>query len=445
MVMYVLIGIYILLIWGVSYFFSRGATAEDYLISGRNRSSWQILASKFAGAVGVSTFITYTGYAYRFGFWGVFTLIIGILLGYNLFAFWAAPRVKRLSEEGHFYTQGDLTRHLTQSDTTALLTNGVTIIIQFFWILLSLVGGAKVIAFFDLLPYTTALLLTAAVVLGYVLLSGFKAVIITDMVQTVIILILLGIMVLMLMNGQTIELEKLTSIQPPEVIKGGAIVGLLLYGTLSVFGLADRYQLCYAAENESALKRGMSLAVLPIIVVALLLMVVGLTVLAQNNALDHDNAFIYAMQQLLAPEWQPMLMVLFFAGLMSSADTNIFAVASHIAFSTSAKDKVRTTRLATIGVVVLATVVAFFWTSIVDITIVGAALRLTLAVPMIYIIRQGKNAGRFVASVLGGILALVLGVMAFGADPKLALAVLLGSLLGLIYKRVDSSSSTTTA
>jgi Na+/proline symporter len=434
MEIYLFIGIYVATVIGLSYYYSRGASAEDYLISGRDRNEFNILASKFAGAVGVSTFITYTGYAYRFGLTGVTTLIVGIFIGYNLFAFWAAPRIKRLSLEDNFYTQGDLPSFVTQNKTTGLFTNVITIVIQFFWILLSLVGGGKVIAYFDILPYDIALVLTAVVILIYVLISGFKAVIITDVFQTIIILILLGVIVYNLMAGNSGTISEITSAVPPEKIKIGSIIGLLLYGALSVFGLADRYQLCYAAKDERAVKRGMSLAVIPIIVVGILLMLVGLSVLAKDNGLDHDNAFIYAMENLLSPSLEPILLVLFFAGLMSSADTNIFAVASHTAFTINSPDKVKTTRITTIIVVLVATSIALFWKSIIDITIVGAALRLTLAVPMIYVIRGGNNSGRFIATTLGGIIALGLGLLAFGADPKLALAVLVGSLLGLIYK-----------
>ena len=85
--LYSLLGIYIIFIIGISYYFSKEATEEDYLISGRDRNTWHILASKFAGAIGVSTFITYTAYTYRFGATGVLALLLGILVGYNLFAF----------------------------------------------------------------------------------------------------------------------------------------------------------------------------------------------------------------------------------------------------------------------------------------------------------------------------------------------------------------------
>ncbi|BDS10615.1 sodium:solute symporter family protein [Aureispira anguillae] len=435
MEIYLFISIYVLLIIGLSYFYARNASEEDYLISGRDRNTWNILASKFAGAVGVSTFITYTSYAYKFGSWGVIPLILGAIFGYSIFAFWASPKIKQFSLGQQFYTQGDLVRFITNNTNTSLLTNGVTILIQFFWILLSLVGGAKTIAYFDLLSYEIALIFTAVIILCYILLSGFKAVIITDIFQTIIILILLGIIVFNVLSADnTIQVNQLLAVQPLETVKASDIIGLMLYGGLSVFGLADRYQLCYAAKDVNAVKKGMSLALIPIILIVFLLMLVGLSALAQNNSLDYDNAFIYAMQNLLSPSLQPVLLLLFFAGLMSSADTNIFAVSSHATLSLNPTDKVKMVRLMTVLVVLIATFIAFFWRSIVDITIVGAAMRITISIPMIYIISRGNNTGRFIASTLGGVTALIIGIILFGSSPKIVLLVLLGSFLGLIYK-----------
>ncbi|WP_188112137.1 hypothetical protein [Aquimarina sp. RZ0] len=53
---------------------------------------------------------------------------------------------------------------------------------------------------------------------------------------------------------------------------------------------------------------------------------------------------------------------------------------------------------------------------------------------MIYVIGNKENSGRFIASALGGALGLIIGVFVFGPNPVIAITVLTGSLLGLIYK-----------
>lgn len=429
---YIYIGAYILGIIGISYFTSKNASNEDFLISGRDRSSLFILASKFAGAVGVSTFITYTGYAYRFGPIGVLALMLGIIVGYSIFAYWAAPRANRLSQEGQFYTQGDLVSNQTKNAFAGKITNYITTGIQFFWILLSLVGGAKIIEQFGILNYEPALVLTSAVVLIYVLISGYKAVIITDLVQAFVIL---GFLVLVIFGTEFNTESPLLDVTPPEKMKVGSIIGLLLYGALSVYGLADRYQLCYSAKSEKAARNGMAQAILPMLIVAGLLFYIGLIALNSSSTLDADMAFIHVMTEYLPKNIYPILLVLFFAGLMSSADTNIFAVASHLNTGKNPDEKVKQTRIITLVVVIVATTIAFYWKDIIDITIIGAAMRLTLSVPMIHVLRSKVSASRYIGSIIGGLITFIIGILLFGANPKLALIILLGTLLGLLYKK----------
>ncbi|MCV9389203.1 sodium:solute symporter family protein [Reichenbachiella ulvae] len=428
--MYIYLLIYVVFIIGLSLYLSRSSNQEDYLIGGRDRGSWTILFSKFAGAIGVSTLISYTGYAYKFGP-GMFGLLLGAVIGYLLFALWASPRILRMSTIGKFYTQGDLPAHTTGSVQTAWLTNGITTAVQFFWILLSLAGGAKVISYFQLFSYEVALLITSGVVLAYVLASGYKAVVLTDVVQAIIILFFLGLLVYGIVQGQGHELINTTT---SEKVSIGSIIGLMLYGGLSVFGLADRYQLCYAAKDERSLKRGMGLAIVPVLLIAFLLLLLGLYVYRQDSTLDPDMVFVYAAQHIMEASWIPLLLVLFFAGLMSTADSAIFAVASHTSISIAPDQKVKGVRIATVLTVLLAFVVTYFWRSIVDITIVGGALRMTMAVAMIYVIKGNKNKGRFIGSALGGVAGLVIGLIIFGAKPTLAILVLVGSLLGLFYR-----------
>jgi len=431
MSIYLYLSSYIILIIGISIYVSRSSTNEDFLIGGRNRSSLGILLSKFAGAIGVSTLITYTGYAYKFG-WGLFAMSIGSVAGYLLFALWAAPKIKRLSMKGKFYTQGDLPAYVTANKKTAFVTNTITIIVQFFWVLLSLVGGAKIIAFFDLFSYHIALLITTGVVMIYVLFSGYKAVLITDIIQALIILCFISILIFGIVDLK--ELGSILTTSTNDNVKLSSIMGLILYGGFSVFGLADRYQLCYAAKNEKSLKKGMALAIIPVLVIAFLLLIIGLYIFRQAPNLDPDTVFVYAIQNFIQQSWSPLLLVLFFAGLMSTADTSIFAVASHITNISKKNQKIKSLRLATVFTVIVAYIIALFWKNIVDITIIGAALRMTLSIAMIYIIRNKNNSGRFIASALGGIVGLLTGILIFGPNPAIAITVLTGSLLGLIYR-----------
>lgn len=434
--MLILLIVYALLLIALSAWFSKDTNEDEFFVAGRKVSASRLMVSKFAGAIGVSTFITYTGYAYQFGF-GIFALLIGVVVGYSLFAFWAAPILNRLGTANRFVSQGDFVKFKTNNERTRTMTNEITVVIQFFWILLALVGGAKVIEEFNLMTYHYALAFTSIVVLIYILLSGLKAVILTDIIQSVIIICFLSVLVFYFVNplsdSSFLQHESVKKIRP------GQVIGLLLYGSLSVFGMADRFQLSYAAKSPSAARNGMAMAILPVLLVAGLLLMTGLYYLSQHAGVDPDLVFLNVMLEQLPQTFIPLLMVLFFAGLMSSADTSVFAVSLHLSELIPSDNKIRTARWVTVLTVVLAVVLASFWRSIVEITIVGAAMKLILAVPIIYLLRGGENGGRYIGSMIGGVMGLAGGLVFFGPEPQLAITVLLGTLIGLLIRGRENS------
>ncbi len=301
--MYILLGIYCFFLLGLSFFYGRRSPDEVFLIAGRDRPAAHILASKFSTSIGVGSFVTYTSYAYSFNLQGVLPLISGMTLGYLTFALWAVPKIRQFSMGQSFYTQGDLVRFITVNEYARRLTDVVTIVIQFFWILLGLVGSATVLEAFGIFSYEKALVLASSIVEGFLLLSGLRAVIVTDMVQTFLVSVLLPVVVLgLLWNGER-SVSDLLQTTAPHTVTVQHIAGLALYGGFSVFGLADRYQLCYAARHEQAARIGMSWVLLPIIGVLFLLLLIGLEALAQSPNLSTDLAFTELLNHLLSARW----------------------------------------------------------------------------------------------------------------------------------------------
>jgi len=430
---YWFLGGYILLLLIVTYFITRKQTEEDFLISGRNRGGWQILASKFAASIGAAYFITYTGFAYEYGT-GVLTLLLGIVFGFLIFAYWAAPKIHRPSKVNKFYTIGDYVYYQTKSKKARLTANILSSAILFSWLLVTIIGGAKIINDFGFLSYGAGVLITGLVVLAYILLAGHKGVLITDVIQSVIIGILLIVITYGIVGAK--NLGALFSVQTGGVDIGTAI-GFLLYGIFSTYSLSDRYQLAFAAKTENKLKHGLGLAVIPILFAATLLLLIGLFMAMNQPGLDSGLVFTEALKNFLPLALLPWAIMLFFAGIMSSADTNIYAIASHYAASVKG-NFVKTIRKATVGLVIITALIALIWADIVDVSIFGGLISLTLSFPMIYLIFNGRNTSRFLGSIVGGLIGLVLGIAFVGLEPVVVLPVLIASGLGLFYKKKTS-------
>ena len=425
---YIYLIIYIAILLIISWFISRRQKKEDYLIAGRNRGGWQIFASKFAAAIGAGYFITYTGFAYEYGA-GVFALLLGIIMGYFLFAYWASPKIHAKSKEKKFYTIGDFVYDKTKSNLAKNFSNIVSMAILFSWLLVGIIGGGKIINDFGFLSYNIAVLLTASVILVYILLAGFRAVIVTDIVQSFIIVALLILITFGIIGsgnlGNVLSSQRIS-------IDLGAAIGFFLFGILGVFSYSDRYQLSYAAKNERKLKHGLGFAIIPVIFVAFLLLLIGNFMATNVSGLDSGLIFTEALKNFLPASLLSFAVVLFFAGVMSSADTNVYSISSHYAMSAK-KWSIKTIRNATVILMMIIAFLAILFPDVVDVSIIAGAISLSLSFPMIYLLSKGKRTSRFIASGLLSIIGIIIGIAIVGLEPSAALFPVIGGALGLLW------------
>ena len=389
------------------------------------------MLSKFAAAGGVGWVLAYTGYAYQFGL-STIAVVPAFIISFLVFALWAGPRIYKESREKKFYTQGDYVLAETGSRAARQAVDWISIVVYLFWVLISFIGGAKVIEHLGVLPYEGALLVTAFVVLVYILISGFKAVVVTDVIQSIIILILsvvvFGVVIgenniLAILEIETSSIDVLT------------LLGIFMYGFFSLFASADRYQLCFSAKNVRQIQHGLSYAVIPIAVVIGMLLIIGMYMYGQSPALDPDTVFVVFLTDFLPANLLAIGAVMFFAGLMSSADTSIYTATSYATFLTKRKDPVKFLRQAIVVIVILETLAAYFFRDIIGATIIAAVVALIPSLAMIYIIAAGKSSKKFLASLGGGVLGAIVGFAVFKIDPAAITGPVVGGALGLLWKK----------
>jgi len=427
--LYVYLIIYVLFLLGISYLISKRQSREDYLIGNRNRGGWQIFLSKFAASIGAAYFITYTGFAYEYGL-GVFAMLLGLIIGYLLFAYWASPKIHAPSKENRFYTIGDFVYHKTKNKFAKTFTNWFSSIILLVWLLIGMVGGAKIIQEFGFLSYEIAVLITSLVILSYLLLAGFRAVLITDIIQSFVIFALLILVTFGILGGTSMG-----SLFDVETGKVGfdIIFGFFMFGLLSIFSMSNMYQLCYASKNSRKLKHGIGLSIIPIMFMAFLLLLIGLFMAQNSSGLDSGLVFTEALKNFLPASLLPLAIVLFFAGIMSSEDTDIYAISSHYAIGKKG-DAVKNIRISTIVLIIIVLLFSLLFRDIVDISLLAGGLAMVLSFPMIYLIAGGNKSKKFFGSIIGGLTALIVGFFIFGIEPIVAIPVLILSGLGLLWK-----------
>lgn len=379
--------------------------------------------------MGAAYFITYTGFAYQYGF-GVFAMMAGILGGTLLFGYWAAPKVAALSKAEKFYTLGHFVSNRYQNKKAGLIANSLGMAILFCWLVVGVIGSGKIIDDLGLLPYNVALLATSFI-LCYLLLAGFRAVIITDVIQSFVILALLGFITYNIIGKQTVVAVGAFS--------GGTIdlataAGFFVYGTLAAFSYPDAYQLVYSGKSKKGVRHGIGLSVLPVILVGCLLALIGMFMSHAQPGLSTGLVFTESLKHFLNPAFVPLAIILFFAGVISSSDTSVFSISSHFA-SHKKGDFVKNTRWSIVALLLVVTAIAILLPNVVKVSLIAAGLSLTLSWAMIYTIAGGRDFQRFVASIIGAFLGFAFGVSAYGLEPEAALPTVIFGLLGLLWPR----------
>lgn len=376
-------------------------------------------------------FITYSGYAYKYWMW-VYIVVLWFVLWYVLFAFWVVPKVFKIARENKFYTQWDIVHFQTKNDFSRDFTNYFWSVVQFTWLLVSVIGWAKVLSSLWILWYEVSLLFTLITILIYVILAWYKAVLITDIFQSIIILVLLFIITFNIVWSENIfELIK----TDPWSLWLASIIWFFLYWILSFLALTDRYQLIYASKTEKDVKRGIFFTFIPLCITAGFIVLIWLYTYLKNPNLDPDLVFMYALTNFIPKNLFNLWIVLLFAWLMSSADTYIYAISSHLALNKpNQKKPIRKIRFIILILLVFTWIISYFFRDIILITIIWAWLSLIMSIPMIYIINWWKNKNRFLFSILWWVMWLIFWIITLWMEPSIALTVLIWWLIWLIKK-----------
>lgn len=425
------LGSYLVLLFIILAIFGKSKSEEDFLIAGRTRPWWQIALSKFAAVVGVATLVTYTGLAYEYGI-GTFAVTFGLIGGILLFSFWGIPQIKKLSQGAILYTISDLIELRLKSKKSRIITDLVMVFILALFLLIAIIGGGHIIAYFDILSYELAVTICGLVVMAYVIASGFKALIITDIFQSIIIAVLTLLMFLFI--GQNVDVIPAIQ-QASHSLPLAETVGFLIFGIFSFFALGDRYQLVFSSNTPRDARRGMVWSIVPIIGIIALLFIIGMVFSGIQPGLEPSTVLLKSLTALLPQSIIPIIVVLFMAGLMSTADTQIFTLAAHLSFLTENNNntgqvkKIRIITVITFGLTILA---ALLFRDIVDLSILAGALMVGLAIPIMYVLSGRSNNSKYLSSLIVGILLIIIGSVIHGFSPHLIVYGCIGSVLGLV-------------
>ena len=318
---FILIIVYFIILILIGYLSSRKQNEEDFLIAERKLSAISTMATINASKTG-SILMIFVALVYVWGFAAIW-YFIGTVVGMLVFIPFAL-KLKENSKQ-RFYTLADYFKY-NYGKKVALLASLMTIFITFGFLVMNLIAGTKIFVFFTDWPFGLCSCIMIFIVLIYVLMGGFKAVVRTDIIQYIIIIFLLILLTFILFNGSLIPVSEWNFFK----MDISLIIGFFVIGILYPFATADLWQRVYASKNKKTLKKGIILAALVYAGFAFLLGLVALTIKARFPEIDPDLALIYGFNHLLPRGLLGLSVVLLFAAIMSTIDTDIFTGSSII-------------------------------------------------------------------------------------------------------------------
>ncbi|MFC1723620.1 sodium:solute symporter [Nanoarchaeota archaeon] len=359
-----LIVAYFVAITVIGYISRKKAGKEDFLLANRNLGVWHNLATITATKITTSVIITYVALVYMFGISAIWAYI-GTVLGYIMFYFFG-KRLKWESAKYRYYTLADY--FYRRYGNTAGKMAGLIVFASFFFnFTIQLIGGAMVIEQLLGISFVLSAVFMAGVILFYLFVGGFKAVVKTDVVQVIAILVLffgLGAMFFTNFHYDPVQWQIMSA--GPQMI-----IPLLIIGMLFPFSAADLWQRAYAAKSVRTFKKSFAIGAVIYMLFGLLITVIGIIVKYNLPGIEAESAMIQGFFQLLPSGMVGLGVVALFAAIMSTADSYAFISASVLVqdFLFRGRMKhivVRQLKYALVVVVGLGTLCAVMFNSLID-------------------------------------------------------------------------------
>lgn len=417
---------------GIGLWYTRGgvASAESYLTARNSAGSGQTTATLIASVMGVWILLSPVEAGAAFG--GV-AAVAGYAIGEALPMLAYArlgPRIRELLPAGHSLTEYALARY---GPAMFLFVLVVSLGYMFIFLAAELTGVASALELTAGVPRWQTATVIAGFVAVYTAYGGLRASLVTDTVQTLVLLPTLLIVAV----GAVIALGGPSGVHAsvvaadPRLLDPTFLTGLRFgfWVAIAVLGAElinqSWWQRIYAAQDVETVRRGFTIAAVAnagIVFLAgsfgiLARGAVDLTVDSTSEAYDASVAFFLLVGEAF-PDWIGVAVVLLAVVLVtSSADTMFNAIASLVTVDLgrllAADDRTLRVgaRLLTVGVAAAAVLVSLRARSVLQLFLLADLLGVAVMVPLfagLYVERVGGG-----GALAGGLAGLAVGVAYF--------------------------------
>lgn len=428
--------VYLILIVFLAIRHLRSSDFDQYLVNNRNTKTLPLVFTVLATFVGGGTSIGLMALGYESGFAAV-SIGVAYVIGFVIMSFYAG-KIRTYGAKNNIYSFPHYLNHKYTSNKEkgfskvfSATVSGVNIFIFFFILAAQFVAMASLLKYSFEIGYTTAVIISALIIIVYTAIAGLSGVILTDMIQFIAIVIMIA---LIFIPGIIDDTEFFSRMQelPQEMLNGtqlgwGFLIGTILFLSWSVLVRMDIWQRILAAKSERVARKVSIWSGIGMLPFYIIFPMVGMAIklvldreLETNESADVAYEFIsrhtvevFLMDINFGPVLLGFAVVGLLSALMSSGDSflNIISISAVKDFVGWGKTKEEVSkekahlmiRIATIVFGIIALFTALVFPYIVDLMVVGIST-ITIFAPITLFALISKNAFAYRKVALASIL-----------------------------------------
>ena len=338
---------------------SRTKSFKDYVTGGGAIPPWMLALSFIANFISSNSFVGHAAQSYQAGLiWCVSAVIIVACCALSWHVF--APRFAAFARDHDATTLPDFFAKRFGSTRLAFLVHVIVVLTTLLYVLAILRGTALVIVSGLGLSYEVALLLLYAVTLVYCILGGLWADVVTDVIQTFILVIgAVALFVAVLIAPVPDGLATAPPLRPPPL---GYVLAIGFSGGVKLLSDPKQVMVFYAFKDKASVRLFRVVGPLLLLVIYACLFPVGYLarrLVSSVPDLERLVPMLVFERHLLGVWFGALFLIALFAASMSSLDSSLLIIASCIekhavAPIVGGEPSARRTRLALFGVTTVA-------------------------------------------------------------------------------------------
>jgi SSS family solute:Na+ symporter len=340
-----------------------GQTIEDYFICRSSLKLGWLTLTILATQLGGGTVIGAAETAYSSGWVGCF-YSLGIGVGLILMGLFIAPKLKSYT----LMTMASVFGKVYKSPLIRKISAYLSVVTLFFILVAIGISCRKLFAY---LGYDSPWALGGFwfVILGYTVLGGLRAVVITDTIQVIFILAVLAFVAVFVLGTPNLA-NSLVRYQMPEnsnILWTDWVLMPLCFMIIS----QDMGQRCFAAIDKKTIQKAMLIAAASLMAISVVPVALGILGSQLGITVEGGSALMATVEYLFAPAVVSLIAIAIIIAIVSTADSLLCAISSNISVDILQNSSVLKSRMVTFIIGFIAMIFSYTKSDVIPVMIIG--------------------------------------------------------------------------